>query len=80
MTIIVYHHRLYLTAFQTTQAHCLTGESRLVYSNQSEALLQGRVEVCIGSAWGAICSSLFDERDATVVCHNLGFVNGGKLS
>ena len=41
---------------------------------------QGRVEVCINSAWGSICNQLFDNDDAGVVCHLLeGFYREGLL-
>ena len=34
---------------------------------------QGRVEVCINGTFGAICDVGWDEVDAQVTCHNLGF-------
>ncbi len=50
---------------------CTDGELRLVNgSNQ----LEGKVEICINSAWGAVCDSSFTKEEATVVCRQLGIL------
>ena len=32
----------------------------------------GLVEICFGDVYGSVCSNLWDERDASVVCRQLG--------
>ena len=52
-------------------ANCSDGELRLVGgTNESE----GRVEICINNAWGAICDSGFTKEEAKVVCRQLGLL------
>ena len=41
-------------------------------------LSRGRVEICKGGGYHTICLDLWDERDASVVCQELGFSPNGK--
>ena len=62
-------------AIDTTFSNCTTGDMRLVGSDD-----EGRLEVCVNSAWGAVCSDNFDSSDAAVACEALGgFRGSGEL-
>ncbi|XP_014858534.1 PREDICTED: neurotrypsin-like [Poecilia mexicana] len=48
---------------------CHQGAVRLVGSSSSDS---GRVEVYLNGQWGAVCNSHWTDRDATVICRQLG--------
>ena len=57
------------------RSNCSNGDVRLVGGSGSH---EGRVEVCINEAWGSICSNGWDDKDADIVCKQLGFLPIGQ--
>ena len=57
------------------RANCTNGDVRLVNGSGPH---EGRVEVCINEAWGSICSNEWDDKDADVVCKQLGYLPLGQ--
>ena len=55
---------------------CTEGEIRL---NGTSYSTYGRVEVCVNGTWGTVCHDDWDDRDASVVCRQLGFSPHGIL-
>ena len=49
---------------------CSESEVQLVDGRTEK---DGRVEICLNGIWGSVCDDNWDERDATVVCRQLGF-------
>ena len=57
----------------TQYSNCTDNAIRLVGGNSSN---QGKLEVCMNSAWGSVCDSagVFTSDEAKVVCRQLGIL------
>ena len=44
-----------------------------------DQLSRGRLEICVGRAFGAICAESWDSAAASVACRQLGFSPYGML-
>lgn len=56
---------------------CTDGAIRLRGSSYAT---YGRAEICMNGNWGTICDDFWDDRDASVVCRQLGFAPHGMHS
>lgn len=73
-------HSSWCLVIQSVDLECNDpGKVRLVYGNMTGGN-RGRVELCFGGQWGTVCSTLWDNNDAAVVCRQLGFGTEGMSS
>lgn len=54
---------------------CCDGDIRLL---DGRALNEGRVEVCHSGRWKTVCDNSWSEREAKVVCKQLGYSDQGN--
>ena len=62
--------KVFVSHYHVILNSCSDGAVRLV--NGGDAY-QGRVEACLNAQWGALCHTSWDNKDAVVVCRQLGF-------
>lgn len=70
-------------ALGTPNGLCISGETRLELTSEDvlAGSREGRLELCINNAWGAVCDSLFDVADAAVACSRIaGFSQEGNFN
>ena len=51
-----------------------------LFQSEGDMENEGRVEFCSSSRWGLVCSDIWDNNDATVICRQLGYNVEGKLT
>ncbi|XP_038069382.1 soluble scavenger receptor cysteine-rich domain-containing protein SSC5D-like isoform X1 [Patiria miniata] len=61
----------YYLRFEVLGCRVTSGMIRLVGGDDKWS---GQVEIYRHDAWGAVCDSSWDMKDATTVCHQLGFI------
>lgn len=65
---------LMVDAVTTPNGNCSHGQLRLVNGSNT---IEGRLEICVNSAWGSVCGNSFSSDDANVACRVLSERHSG---
>ena len=57
--------------------NCPCGPEGAVHLVDGIVSYRGRVEFCVSGRWSGICATQWDNADAAVVCHQLGYPSEG---
>ena len=73
-TYVIYNGKTSIIFYSL--ALCQDGDIQLAGGSYNNV---GRIDLCVNGTWGTICSNSFDNKDASVVCQQLGYSTFGKL-
>ena len=74
-----FHHlHNFLTHYIVADPACSEGEVQLFNNQSSDGVVMGQVELCtsIAGLRTKVCDTNWDDRDAEVVCRELGLLYG----
>jgi len=57
---------------------CQHGSVRVV-SRYGSSSSRGNVELCVNGRWRTMCANSWDNRDASVICRQIGYSPFGKV-
>ena len=58
---------------------CTNGNIKLESSGYSYFRNYGSVVLCIENHWRTVCADYWDDQDASVLCHQLGYSRFGEI-
>lgn len=67
---------VYILVLVTVVVGSCNDTSVRLINGQTET--EGTVELCRNGAWGTVCDDFWDNREAEVVCRQLGFQTEGE--
>ena len=67
-----------MTPIQYIVAVCMDDDLRIIGGDGDDELAAGRLEICDGGVWKAICVHVWDFTEASVACGQLGFSRAGE--